>query len=281
VNTMTQSIDELVESDKYVEFIDSYAIDDTEAAIHRARRSPRMTKLERILGAGIMIALVASFIYFLFGGQYSEYIFIGVFVAGFALISSTLLLDEASEYQARKSEVTDRELICYEVEAAIEEYQGENYEAVYQHLSDIDSVFVRGDGDSVFIRGREQGLSNRMWRWLQAYLRRVEDAEDRKNAIEDTFDRLAVHFIDDLIDTHEVEIYNIIEKIDTKDEKKEESSNRRALIDARKSAVLVMTSRFGVIGFSLLVAVFVYFVFKRETIAVAIPGIILAIYQIW
>lgn len=267
-----QPIDELVESRKYSEFVESYSIDDIEAATHKARRSRRKSRWEPILGIGLMIALFASMIYLFLDGPYSAYLTLSVFIAASGLISIRLLLDGASIYQARKSEVTDRDLICYEAEGAIEQYQKEDYEGVYQYLSAIDNVLVRG---------HEQGVSSRMRRWLRTYLHRVENSEDRETAIEGTFDRLAVYLVDDLEGTREAEIYDIIGTVDVEEKEKEESSGRRALIDAWKTARSVVTSRYGIIGFSFLIAGFVYFALGRETIAVAIPGLILAIYQVW
>ena len=269
---MGQSISELIESEKYSEFLESYSIDDTEAATHRARRSPRMSRWEPILGFVTIIALLAAFLYLLIGGQYSGFVIVSAMGGASVLILISMMLDLAPNYQARKSKTTDRDLICYEVQTAIENYQQEDYEAVYQHLSDLQSVLSPG---------REQGLSDRMKRWLLTYLDRIENSEHREDAIEKTFDRLAVHFIDDLTGQHDTEIYDIIQSIDVEDEEREESSSRRALIDVGKTAGSIVASRYGIIGFSFLAASLVYFIFNQLTIAVAIPGVILTIYQIW
>lgn len=267
-----QPVDELVESEKYSEFVESYSIDDTEAATHRARRSPRRSRLEPLLGVLVIIALLFLMIYVFAQGQYRGLAAVIVLGSALVLIFSSMSLDAATSYQARKSQATDRDLICYEIQGAIEDYRHEDYEAVYQHLSNTDTVLSQR---------REQGLSNRMRKWLQYYLHRVENAVDKEGAIEETFDHLAVHFIDDLMGLHDIGIRNVVESIDVEEEGNEETGSKRALLDVWKTVGSGATSRYGVIIFSFLSGGIAYFVTGSATIATGIPSILLAIYAIW
>ena len=155
-------------------------------------------------------------------------------------------------------------------EAAIESYRERDYDGVYQHLSDLQAV-VR--------RRRGQELSYRMRGWLRRDLDRVENAKNREDAIEETFDRFVVHFIDDLLGVHNAEIHAIVEDIDVEDVRKEESSNRRALIDVARTVGSIVTSGYGVIVSSFLAAGVVYFISNQLAIAVAIQAAMVTSYQ--
>ena len=115
--------------------------------------------------------------------------------------------------------------------------------------------------------------------WLRRYLDRVENAKNREDAIEETFDRFVVHFIDDLLGVHNAEIHAIVEDIDVEDVPKEESSNRRALIDVARTVGSIVTSGYGVIVSSFLAAGVVYFISNQLAIAVAIQAAMVTSYQ--
>jgi len=267
---MGQSIDELIKTEKYSEFVDSYSIDEGEAATHKARRTQRRSRWEAYLWRVLMIALVAASVYSFIDRPSAMPILLAVIGAFMLLIFIDLGIDASTDYQARKSETTDRDLICYEVEAAIESYREGDYDGVYQHLSDLQAV-VR--------RRRGQELSYRMRGWLRRYLDRVENAKNREDAIEETFDRFVVHFIDDLLGVHNAEIHAIVEDIDVEDVRKEESSNRRALIDVARTVGSIVTSGYGVIVSSFLAAGVVYFISNQLAIAVAIQAAMVTSYQ--
>lgn len=263
-------IGDLLNSELHEEFLESFSVDEPDVKIHEARRSSKERKWGPIFGALFILLFSVCIIYYILGGRYKTELVLIVGFSAFLVIQFSVLLEKVTDYKARSSDVSDRDVICYKLEYAMKEYQNGNLKTVVARLNDLNDLLLLESN---------QGISNRMKDWTRVYVWKLNNAKDKEKSVERTFDRFAAKLTEDLVDPRGQEINDLVNNIEQTTNNRE-SGSKRALLDLWSVISSVILSSWGVIFLSILAACTVIFIFNRITIGVAIPGVILAAYQV-
>ncbi|KZN25586.1 hypothetical protein A4G99_03710 [Haladaptatus sp. R4] len=219
-----------------------------------------------------MLLMVISTVLTLYSHDF-EIILAGALFIVFIVVFADNILNSASSYQARKSETTDKDLIYYEFNCAIQDYQSEDYREVYNHMSNINSVIRRG-------QRKRQGLSYRSYQWFRIYITALEKAQDKEQAISETFGRFAEEQLKNLMNNQTDLIRDIVDEIDYEEDSIEMNGTYRAILDVWKTFTTFVSSGILVAVLSIIGGVVVIYVFDEKAIGIAIPSVILLMYQI-
>ena len=268
---MRESIDELLNSEAYKEFLSSFSITDSEAATHETRRTKMKWWWEPYLGVGLMIlfaAAIANLILDLTDPILSGY----AIIAAMLVLLTEIAIQIAVRFQADSSEVADRDLVRYKIKRCIDHYQNERYEALFDDLSVADDIARYH---------RFYDIYEVTERWLGNYTEELKNSKNLTQDIENTFP----HFVTELIYKIELntdeELIAVLDQIEQPTEAEHtESSSQRALSDLWATLTPLFTNVYSVIVGSIIVGAVVFSIFGRPTIGAAIPSILIGVYAV-